>query len=351
MQEIVSSHERTYAMGRYIGKRILQSLLVILGVSILIFILSRVIPGDPGRLALGPRATQEAVDALNRELYVDRPLPVQYVYWLRDVFRGDLGTSIITRRSVSLDVKQFLPATIELMLFAGLFMTLGAIFLGKRAAKHRDGVIDGLVRFLSYAGIAMPAFVVSILLLLLFGHFWQVIPVLGRLSPGVAAPNRVTGLFFIDSLLAGRFATAWDAFLHILLPAFALSLGGMFQNARLMRNALVENSGKEYMTVSRSYGLPEKRLLNRYLMKPSSGSVITVMGLDLAAMLGNAFLVEKIFNWPGLSNYGVNSMLNKDLNAIVAVVIIIGIIYTIVNIIVDMIVAYLDPRIRQKRVA
>lgn len=338
-------------MARYIGKRILQGLLVILGVSILIFILSRVIPGDPGRLALGPRATQEAVDALNKELYVDQPLPLQYLYWLRDVFNGDLGTSIITRRSVTMDVKQFLPATIELMLVAGLFMVLGAFFLGKQAAKHRDKIIDGLVRFLSYAGIAIPAFVVSILLLLLFGHYWQVIPVLGRLSPGIIAPNRVTGLLIVDSLLEGRFAVAWNAFLHLLLPAFALSLGGMFQNARLMRNALVENSGQEYMTVSRSYGLPEKKLLNKYLMKPSAGSVITVMGLDFAAMLGNAFLVEKIFNWPGLSNYGVNAMLNKDLNAIVSVVIIIGIIYTVVNIIVDLIVAYLDPRIRQKRAA
>ncbi len=334
-------------MARYIGKRILQGIFVIVGVSIFMFILSRIVPGDPGRLALGPRATQDAVDALNKELYMDQPIPKQYIFWLRDVFNGDLGVSIITRRSVTTDVKQFLPATIELMIVAGTFMVFGALWLGKQAAKHRDQFVDGLVRFLSYTGIAIPAFVVGILLLLVFGHVWQIIPVLGRLSPGVAEPSRITGLFIIDSLFQGQFRTAWNAFLHILLPAFALSLGGMFQNARLLRNSLTENMSREYMAVSKSYGLPKKILLNKYLMKPSSGSVITVMGLDIASMMGNAFLVEQIFNWPGLSRYGVNAMLNKDLNAMVAVVLIIGLIFLIVNLLVDIIVALLDPRIRE----
>ncbi len=333
-------------MARYILKRLFQGVFVIIGVSIFMFILSRIVPGDPGRLALGPRATQEAVDALNKELYMDQPLVKQYLFWVRDVFNGDLGTSIITRRSVTVDVKQFLPATVELMIFSGLFMVAGSIWIGKLAAKHRDRFIDGLARFLSYTGIAVPAFVVGILFLLLFGHVWQIIPVLGRLSPGFSDPPRITGLYVIDSLLTGRFSTAWNALLHIFLPSLALSLGGMFQNARLLRNSLTENMSKEFMSVSRSYGLPRKLLMNRYLFKPSAASVITVMGLDFAALMGNAFLVEQIFNWPGLSRYGVNAMLNKDLNAMVAVVLIIGVIFLIVNLFVDIIVASIDPRIR-----
>ena len=142
---------------------------------------------------------------------------------------------------------------------------------------------------------------------------------------------------------------AWNAFLHVLLPAFALSLGGMFQNARILRNALTENMTREYMAVSKSYGLPRNLLMSKYLLKPSAGSVITVMGLDFAAMMGNAFLVEQIFNWPGLSRYGVNAMLSKDLNAMCAVVLIIGLVFLVVNLIVDIIVGLIDPRIRYSK--
>ena len=333
-------------MVRYILKRLLQGIFVLFGVSIMIFILSRVVPGDPGRLALGPRATQEAVDALNHQLYMDKSLPMQYAYWIRDVFHGDFGISIVTKRSVSTDVVQFLPATLELVLLAGVFMVLGSLLLGKLAARYKDSFIDSMVRFLSYTGIAIPSFVVAILFLLIFGYVWKVIPVLGRLSMGIAEPGKITGFFILDALLQGQPAVAWDAFLHLLLPALALSFGGMFQDARLLRNALTENATKEYMAVSKSYGIPRRKLMSKYLMKSSSASVITVMGLDFAALVGNAFLVEKIFNWPGLSRYGMNAMLNKDLNAICAVILIIGMVFLIVNLVVDLIIASIDPRIR-----
>ena len=134
--------------------------------------------------------------------------------------------------------------------------------------------------------------------------------------------------------------------MHLLLPAIALSLGGMVQNARLLRSSLIDNMDKEYITVSKSFGLPANLLMRKYLLKPSSVSVITVMGMDIASLFGNAFLVENIFNWPGLSRYGINSMLSKDLNSIVAVILIIGVIFLIVNFAVDLIAAVLDPRIR-----
>lgn len=333
-------------MARYILKRLFQGIFVLFGVSIMIFVLSRVVPGDPGRLALGPRATQEAVDELNRQLYMDKSLPVQYACWIRDIFQGDFGISIVTKRSVSEDISQFLPATLELVLVSGVFMVCGALLLGTLAARYKDSFIDGLVRVMSYTGIALPSFVVSILFLLLFGYIWPVIPVLGRLSNGLAPPTTITGLYIIDALLTGQPAVAWDAFLHLILPALALAFGGMFQDARLLRNALTENAEKEYMQVSKSYGLPRNKLMNKYLMKSSSASVITVMGMDFAVLVGNAFLVEKVFNWPGVSRYGMNAMLNKDLNAICAVVLIIGIVFLVVNLIVDLIIAAIDPRIR-----
>ena len=333
-------------MTRYILKRFVQGIFVLLGVSMLIFVLSRIIPGDPARLALGQHATQEAVDLLHQQMNLDRPLPVQYVLWLQGVFVGDFGISLTTRRSVSEDLVQFLPATLELVFFSSMFLVGGSIFLGRLAAKHHNRFADGLVRVLSYAGIAIPAFVVAILLLVLFGNTWQVIPTLGRLSTGVPPPDRITGFFVLDALLAGNLATAWNAFLHILLPAFALSLGGMFQDARLLRSALTDNMSKEYMAVSKSYGLPRNLLMNKYLFKPSCTSTITVMGLDLASMIGSAFLVERIFNWPGFSRYGVNAMIANDLNAVCAVVLVVGLTFLVINLIVDLINASIDPRIR-----
>ena len=320
-------------MLRYILKRLLQGVFVLIGVSIVIFCLSRIIPGDPARLALGQHATQEAVDNLSKQMYLDKPLPVQYILWFRDVLHGDFGISLSTRRSVTEDMKQLLPATFELIFWSALFMVGGSLILGRAAARHRDGILDSIIRVFSYIGIAVPSFVVAIVLLVIFGNLWQVIPTLGRLSTGVAPPDTITGFYVLDALVQGQFSTAWDAFLHLLLPAFALSLGGMFQDARLMRSALTDNMGKEYMCVSRSYGLPEKVLMNRYLFKPSSTSVITVMGMDIASMVGNAFMVEQVFNWPGFSKYGANAMITKDLNSVCAVVLVIGATFLVVNLI------------------
>ena len=163
------------------------------------------------------------------------------------------------------------------------------------AAKYRDTVVDGIIRVLSYIGVAMPSFVIATLLLLLFGHLWQVIPVLGRLSYGVTAPPDVTGFYTIDALLAGQFSTFWDAFLHLLVPAFALALGGLCQEARIVRNSMTENGSKDYLSAMRGYGVPEGKILRKYQLKPSLIPAVSCMGMDIASLMGNAFLVETIF--------------------------------------------------------
>ena len=331
---------------KFIVKRLLLGVLVLLGTSIMIFTIARVVPGDVAKIALGSRASEAAKEALREELHLNDSLAVQYIKWLGDALHGDFGNSFITKRAVSADVAQFLPATLELVLISGIFIVIGTFALGILAGKHKNTWVDGLIRVLSYVGVALPAFVVGILLLLLFGFKWQVIPVLGRLSTGMAEPTKITGFFILDGLLTGQPAVVWDAFLHLLLPALALAIGPIVQDARILRSSLVDNSGKEYMAVSTGHGLPANLLVRRYLLKPSATSAITTMGMDFASLLGNAFLVEKIFNWPGISRYGINAMLNKDLNAICAVVMIIGITFFLVNMIVDLIVAALDPRMR-----
>lgn len=331
---------------RYLLRRLLLAIVVMFGLSIVIFAISRIMPGDVATMALGSTATEEAKENYRIANHLYDSLPRQYFYWIGGVFRGDFGTSTSTNRPVSRDVAQFLPATLELVLMAAVMLVGFSILLGILAAKYRDTVFDALVRVMSYIGVAMPGFVIATLLVLLFGHVWKVIPVLGRLSYGLTPPPSVTGFYTIDALLSGNFRVFGDAFLHLLAPAFALALGGMCQEARIVRNSMTENSSKDYLSAMRGYGVPERRILRRYQLKPSLIPAVSCMGMDIASLMGNAFLVETIFNWPGISRYGLSSMLGKDLNAIAAVLLVFGAIFVIVNIIVDLIVAYLDPRIR-----
>jgi len=332
--------------GPFLLRRILLSIFVLFGISILIFVIARVVPGDPARMALGPRAPQEVVDRLRQEMYLDKSLPEQYYYWIKGVLTGDFGRSLFTKRAVIEDVKEYLPATMELALLAGILMVIFAIILGSLAARYRDTWVDTLIRTMAYFGVALPAFVVAVLFLLLFGYVWPILPALGRISVGVTPPPTITGMLTLDSLITGNFVAFWDSFKHLLLPGLALALGSIFQEARITRSSMVDNMHKDFLAAERGYGVPERTIMLKYLLKPSLIPTVSVMGLDFASLLGNAFLVELIFNWPGISRYGINAMLRKDLNAISAVIVVFGLVFVVVNIFVDIIVAYLDPRIR-----
>ena len=332
--------------GSFLLKRLLYSIFVIFGLSILIFIIARIVPGDPARLTLGPRAPEEVVQRLRQEMYLDKPLLEQYFYWIKGVLSGDFGRSLVTKRLISEDIKEFFPATMELVIFAGILMVIFAILLGTLAAQYKDTWVDNLIRTLSYFGVAIPAFVVAIIFMLLFGYYWPILPVLGRLSSGISHPTRITGLLTLDSLIQGNSVVFWDAFKHLILPSVALSLGGLFQETRITRSSMVENMHKEFLFAERGYGIPERVIIFKYLLKPSLIPTVSVMGLDIAALFANSFLVETIFNWPGISRYGISAMMNKDLGVISAVTIVLGAIFVVVNIIVDIIVAFLDPRVR-----
>ena len=266
---------------------------------------------------------------------------------LKGAIQLDLGDSLLTRRPVIEDIRQYLPATMEIVLLSALFMAAGGILLGIVAAKYTGKWQDGLIRVFSYLGIVSPAFVWAILFMLLFGYLIPILPTTGRIAQSVAAPaHTITGMYTLDYLLTGNLTGWWDAFKHLLLPAIALMLGGMAQAARLTRSNMVENSTKDYIQAEQAYGVPEKKLLHKYLLKPSLIPTISIMTLDIAAIFGNAFLVENLFNYPGLSRYGLSAMLNKDINAISGVVMILGLIFILMNILSDVIVAWLDPRVR-----
>lgn len=321
------------------------SVLVLIGVSMLIFAIARVIPGDPARIALGPNATVEQVEKLRGDLRLDEPLWKQYGLFVFDLSQGKLGQSLYTNRPVTTDIAQFLPATLELIFVAGLMMICLGLPLGILAAKHQGGHIDNIVRVISLLGVSAPSFVWAVVLMLLFAFYLPLFPIAGRIAVEFEVPT-VTGFLLVDSLLGGQIAAFGDSLRHIALPAFALAMSGIGQAARLTRANMVETYERPYIEMARSYGFSEWRIARRYAFKPSLIPSLTIIGLDFAAMLGNAFLVEAIFAWPGLSRYGVAVILRKDLNAIVGTVLIISAAFLIANLIVDLIIALLNPRIR-----
>lgn len=333
-------------IGPFLLRRLFFSIFVLVGVSILIFAIARVVPGDPARMALGPDVPQETVDSLRKEMHLDKSLPVQYFYWVKGIVHGDFGKSLVSYRDVGDDIKEYLPATLELSLLATIFVVVFSITLGVVAARYRNSWVDNLIRITSYVGIAIPPFVLATLFLLVFGYYWPVLPVIGRISTTFASVHKVSGFLLLDSLLSGNMPAFWDSFKHLLAPALALAMGKIFQEARITRSAMVDNMGKDYLAAERGYGIPERVIMFKYLLKPSFIPTASVMGLDIASLVSNSFLVELIFNWPGLSRYVVNAMLNKDLNAISAGILVFSLVFIVVNIAVDVIVAYLDPRIR-----
>ncbi|MEM8729391.1 MAG: ABC transporter permease [Pseudomonadota bacterium] len=330
---------------RLLAKRLGVSVIVLIGVSMLIFAIARIIPGDPARIALGPNATTEQIAKLRAEMHLDDSLPVQYGFFVSDVLRGDLGTSLYTNRPVTLDIAQFLPATLELVFLAGIIMVAAGLPLGILAARYRDRWPDHLVRVLSLLTVSAPSFVWAVALMLVFAFYLPLFPIAGRLSDIYDIP-RVTGFLTVDTLLAGNVPAFFDAWHHLVLPAVALSLSGIGQAARLTRANMVETYEKPYIEMAQAYGFFPSRIARVYAFKPSLIPSLTIIGLDFAAMLGNAFLVEAVFAWPGLSRYGVNVILRKDLNAIMGTVLIIALTFLIVNIIVDLLIAFLNPRIR-----
>lgn len=331
---------------KYVAKRLGLSVFVLIGLSIFIFTLSRIIPGDPARLALGPMAPQWAVDQLREKLHLNEPLPIQYLIWVSNAVRGDFGESLVTKRPVIEDVKQFFPASLELVIFSTIISTVFAIIIGAISGRKANTWFDNLFRLFSYIGIAVPTFVWAVLFLFFFGYILKILPTMGQLSTGIAAPPTITGMMGLDALLTGNFKALFDHLKYMIMPALAMSISRIAQEARILRSGIIENLKKDYITAAVSYGIPERSITFKYLMKPSLIPMISVLGMDIAGAMGGSFIIETIFNWPGFGKYGMWAMLNKDLNAIIASVMIVGLFFALANIIVDLIISSVDPRIK-----
>jgi len=329
----------------FLTRRVLWSLLVLIGLSVVIFLIARVVPGDPARMALGPTATPEMVDALREKLGLNLPLIQQYGLFLSGLAEGELGRSLLTEQSVNNDIAQTFPATLELVLTTILIAVVLGVPLGVAAARWKDSWPDTLVRAIAIVSAVMPSFFIALLLQVLAGYVLQVLPTTGRLPPDMEFSGP-TGLIVLDSLMAGRLDVLGEALRHLLLPSLALSLATMGQIARITRASMIDVSRQDYIEAARAFGIPTSVRLFKYQLRPAFVPPVTILGLEFASLIGGAFVVELIFAWPGMAAYGIRAITQKDLNAIMGVVMVSGAFFVVVNLLIDVLVGVLDPRVR-----
>ncbi|MFN8591066.1 MAG: ABC transporter permease [Thermomicrobiales bacterium] len=332
-------------MIRYLVRRLLLMVLVIIGMSAITFALSRLVPGNPARLLAGPHARQEQVDALAEQYHLTGPIPERYAAYMSGLLRGDLGMSVTTRRPVVEDLAQYLPATIELTATAFLITVLLGVPLGILSAAKRGGPLDHASRLLSIAGVSLPIFWLGLVLQVLFYKHLGLLPLGGRLGTLDIEPPRVTGAYLIDSLLAGDFALFRSALLHLLLPAATLAAGSLAVVTRMMRASILETMGADYVRTARAKGLTEGGVLRRHVVRNAFIPTLTVLGLQVGYLLAGNFLVESVFNWPGIGLYAIDAISNLDYAAIMGVTLVVSVVYVVVNLVVDLLYVVLDPRI------
>ena len=333
-------------MVSYLLRRALTLLFVLLGLAILIFIIARIVPGDPARIALGPLATSVQVAELREEMGLNASFPVQLWSYLSGLVQGDLGKSLLTSRPVMDDIRGALPATFELVLVTIILQIVVSIPLGVMAAIYRNTWVDNVLRVISLIGVVTPGFVLAIILQLTAAHYLGFLPVTGRLDGGIDFDANITGLLLVDGTLKGRFDVVIDAIRHLFLPAIALSAAGIGQVMRITRTAMIEVASRDFVEATRAYGIPEKIVTFRYMLRVASVAPLTILGLEFASLIGNAFIVEFVFSWPGIASYGVRTILQKDLNAVIGVVLVSGVFFVVANLTIDLLLGLLDPRHR-----
>lgn len=319
-----------------------------LGVTLISFVISHAVPADPIVSNLGQQASQrpEIVAAFKAKWGLDKPLHEQYFAFLGNLARGDLGTSINTRRAITTDVSQFLPATVELSTVSILFALIIGLPLGVFAALYRDGPIDHVARLVSLIGVSIPIFWLAAVSLVIFYATLQIAVGPGRLGPQVEPPPPVTGFLTIDSLIGGDMDTFKSAFQHLMLPGLVLGSSVMGLITRVTRSSMLEVLGQDYVRTARAKGLIEHLVIRRHALRNALVPTVTVLGLAYGSLLSGAVMTETIFAWPGLGRYAYQSAVSNDFPAIMGVTFVIALIYIIVNLVVDLAYALLDPQIR-----
>jgi peptide/nickel transport system permease protein len=329
----------------YLSRRIALLIPTLLGVSVLAFSLIHLVPGDPAQVMLGERANARAIAELRHEMGLDQPLPVQYWRFLSATLSGDLGRSIKTREKVSVEMAQRFPATFELAVAAMILAAGLGVPFGVLAARRRGGWVDAAVMTGSLVGVSLPIFWLGLLLLLWLSVGMGLFPLSGRIDPGLAVPS-VTGLFLVDTLLAGRVDSFVDALRHLALPALALGTIPLSVISRITRSSVLEVLRLDYVRTAWAKGLSERVVLAKHVLKNALIPILTVIGLQFGYLLGGAIITETIFAWPGLGRWLLLSVQARDFRAVQGGVMLVALVFVVVNLVVDLLYAVIDPRIR-----
>jgi peptide/nickel transport system permease protein len=336
------------ALGRYLLRRLGVSALLIVGVTLVTFVLTNLVPGDPVAANLGQRAAENpaTVAAYRAHYGLDRPLPVQYVTYLGNLVQGDLGESQQTHRPVLVDLQTAVPATLEIAIGAIVLSVLIGVGFGVVAAVRRGQLADSALRLVSLVGISVPTFWLALVAFYVFSFQLDLAPGSGRLAPATTPPPHVTGLYTVDALLAGEWETFADAAAHLMLPTLVLTLYTVGLLTRFTRSAVLEVLEQDYVRSARAKGLPGRTVLFRYVLRAAMVPILTVVGLAFGALLSGTVLVEEIFAWPGLGSYAYQAASHLDLPAVMGVGLLVGIIYLVINLVVDLLYGVIDPRVR-----
>jgi peptide/nickel transport system permease protein len=333
---------------RFLLRRLAALVLLGIGITFVVFLLTQLVPGNAAVTNLGEQAAADpaAVAAFEEHYGLDKPLPVRYALYLGHLVTGDLGESALTRNAVRSDLATFVPATAELALLSIAIATVFGVGFGVIAAMRRNRLTDHALRVVSLGGISMPTFWIALVAVYVFFYRLGWFPGGGRLEPGTLSPPHVTGLFTIDAALDGQWDVVREALHHLVLPALVLAAFNVSLLTRYTRSAGLEVVSHDYVRAARAKGLPERVVVMRYILRAALPSVVTVLGLVFANVLTGAVLVENIFAWPGVGQYAYQAAINLDVPAIAGVSLFVAVVYVTVNFVVDVLYGVIDPRIR-----
>jgi peptide/nickel transport system permease protein len=332
----------------YIIRRLLLAVFVLVGITVVTFLVTHVVPSDPAQLYAGPTARGPALQKARELLKLDRPLYEQYFSYMDGLVRGDWGESLRTKRPIINDMLTYFPITLEIVIIAlGLAFVVG-VGLGAMTSQKRGGFVDSAMRIFAVAGVALPAFFIGLCLQVLGYRYLHFLPVGGQFTFDViqAHPiHKVTGMPLLDALVTGNWAAFKDGARYVILPVIALAAYPMGVVMRMTRSSMLEANSQDYIRMARAMGVRQRLITYRYSLKNALGPVLTVAGLLFAYSIIGAFFIEYIFAWPGIGTYAITSIVSLDYPAIMGVTLLVAFIYALVNLVVDLMLVWIDPRV------
>jgi ABC-type dipeptide/oligopeptide/nickel transport system permease component len=326
-------------------RRTIGAIPVLLGISFLVFFLMHLAPGDPVSLLLGDNASQEDIERTRREWGLDRPILVQYVDFLSRAVRGDFGTSLKFGEPVTKLVKERLPATIELAFASLLVAILISLPIGVYSAIKHDSLLDHAGTAVALVGVSLPNFWLGIMLIYFLGGQWNLLPVAGRIEYGIQV-QPITRLYLVDSLITANFPAFWSAFQHLLMPAVTLGTGLAAIVTRITRSSVLEVMRQDYITTARAKGLSERAVIWRHTLRNAMITIITILGLQLGALLNGSVITETVFSYPGIGDLLIQAISLRDYKLAQGLILFFAMMYFVVNLLVDVLYSLVDPRIK-----